>query len=122
MFGEFWCFHLSLRGPFFYKQFERKACAAMQEEARAARRKENNRISARNVRARNKEKLSSMEKEIDELKLQVLRLQASNRRMRLRGVVTIGPDDSTESFDWEEDEKERELKRLGIFIEALDNK
>lgn len=80
------------------------------------RRKENNRISARNVRARNKEKLNTMEKEIDELKLQVLRLQASNRRLRLKGVVTIEPDDSTESFDWEEDEQERELKRLGIFI------
>ena len=91
-------------------------------DEKAQRRRELNKICAKNSRERQKERLNTMEKEIDELKLQVMRLQASNRRLRLKGVVTIEPDDSTESFDWEEVEQERELKRLGIFIEALDNK
>lgn len=60
--------------------------------------KEQNRISSQNVRARNKQRMLDQENEIASLKLQVRQLQALNRKLRLSGVVTIGPDDTTESL------------------------
>lgn len=70
----------------------------MTEKEKEERRKEQNRISAKNVRARNKQKVIDQENEIASLKLQVKQLQESNRKLRLSGVVTIGPDDTTESL------------------------
>lgn len=102
------------------------------EDAEKQKRKESNRLSAKRMRTRNKEKLLDLEKENRELKEEVERLRGVNRKLWSRRVIR--PDESTESFDDMEQsdvinkvrDTEKEMKALGIFIndfhQTVDNK